>query len=332
MTVDRPRIWVLLGHRRGDNNQLLALAESLSLPFETRTLNYNPLRRVPPKFLGETLVSLDPRSRTGLVPPWPDLVIGIGRRSVPVARWIRKASSDHTRLVRVGDPRLPSRYFDLIVTTPQYTTIDGPNVLHLPLAMSRFQARLSPDADEAEFLKSLPRPHLLMAVGGWTKFWEMPRDRIARAASYLCERAARTGGSLIVVNSPRTEQDVLEAIREILEKSRNCPLVDGQKPRFQVLLEDGDEIFVTADSVSMISEAIATGKPVGLIPIRLSTRGLRKLGRFGEEGGYRRDLRHFWAELSQRGMVGTVENPLAAEIANPATTAAEAVLALLKDG
>ena len=135
-----------------------------------------------------------------------------------------------------------------------------------------------------------------------------------------------------MVNSPRTEQEVLDAIREILEKSRNCPLVDGQKPRFQVLLEDSDEIFVTADSVSMISEAIATGKPVGLIPIRLSTRGLRKLGRFGEEGGYRRDLRHFWAELSQRGLVGTVEKPLAAEIVNPATTAADAVLALLRDG
>ena len=35
-----PRIWVLLGERRGDNNQLLALAEALQLPFQTRTLEY----------------------------------------------------------------------------------------------------------------------------------------------------------------------------------------------------------------------------------------------------------------------------------------------------
>ena len=34
----KPRIWVLLGHRKGDNNQLLALAQALKLPFETRTI------------------------------------------------------------------------------------------------------------------------------------------------------------------------------------------------------------------------------------------------------------------------------------------------------
>ena len=41
----RPRIWVLLGHRRGDNNQLLALAEGLGLPFETRTIGYRKTAR-----------------------------------------------------------------------------------------------------------------------------------------------------------------------------------------------------------------------------------------------------------------------------------------------
>ena len=32
MTGQPPRIWVLLGERRGDNNQLLGLAEALGLP------------------------------------------------------------------------------------------------------------------------------------------------------------------------------------------------------------------------------------------------------------------------------------------------------------
>jgi hypothetical protein len=30
-----PRIWALLGAHAGDNNQVLALAEELGLPFET---------------------------------------------------------------------------------------------------------------------------------------------------------------------------------------------------------------------------------------------------------------------------------------------------------
>ena len=44
----RPRVWALLGPHRGDNNQVLALAEALGLPFEEKTLSYNQLRRVPP--------------------------------------------------------------------------------------------------------------------------------------------------------------------------------------------------------------------------------------------------------------------------------------------
>ena len=38
MTV--PRVWLLIGTRRGDNNQVLALGEALGVPFETRTVFY----------------------------------------------------------------------------------------------------------------------------------------------------------------------------------------------------------------------------------------------------------------------------------------------------
>ena len=37
------RVWALLGPHRGDNNQVLALAEALGLPFEEKWLRYNQL-------------------------------------------------------------------------------------------------------------------------------------------------------------------------------------------------------------------------------------------------------------------------------------------------
>ena len=42
------RVWALLGPHRGDNNQVLALAEALGLPFEEKWLSYNQFRRVQP--------------------------------------------------------------------------------------------------------------------------------------------------------------------------------------------------------------------------------------------------------------------------------------------
>ena len=78
MSARRPRIWVLLGHRRGDNNQLLALAEGLRLPFETRTLTYRKFWPIFLKLFPAHPHVLTSDARRNLQPPWPDLVIATG--------------------------------------------------------------------------------------------------------------------------------------------------------------------------------------------------------------------------------------------------------------
>jgi mitochondrial fission protein ELM1 len=322
-----PRIWVLLGPRTGDNNQALALAEGLGLPFETRSLGYNWLQALS-VWLGPTAATLDRQSRRHLRPPWPDLVIAIGRRSVPVARWIARQNHGRTRLVRIGHPRIDPKLFDLVITTRQYPVPPGDNVLLLPLAMSRFATPPEPTAEEAEWLASVPRPRRLLAIGGATKYWSLSAAHVASAAKRLQEQ----DGSLVVVTSRRTDPPVTEAVRALLAPVSR--LVDGAFPRFPVLLEAADEIFVTGDSVSMLSEAILTGKPVGLVPIEQDEKGRRKLGGAPREVGpdaRRRDLRRFWDALSERGMIGTVDRPLASRVENPVETAARAVRELLGD-
>lgn len=322
-----PRIWVLLGPRTGDNNQALALAEALGLPFETRTLTYNPLQALS-VWLPGTALTLDRASRRHLRPPWPDLVIAIGRRSVPVARWIRRRSGGRTKLVRIGHPRIDPALFDLVVTTRQYPVPPGDNVLLLALAMSRFSQAPEPTAEEAEWLAALSSPRRLLAIGGATKYWDLSGQRVAEAVTKLQERA----GVLIVATSRRTDPAVTQAVRAVLAPSGR--LVEGAFPRFPVLMAAADEIFVTGDSVSMLSEAILTGKPVGLVPIEQDEKGRRKLGDQPQNAGpdaRRRDLRRFWNYLAEEKLIGTVDRPVAARVENPVATAARAVRGLLGD-
>jgi len=325
--VTSPRIWVLLGPRTGDNNQALALAEALGLPFETRTLSYNPLQALS-VWLPGTATTLDSRSRKGLHEPWPDLVIAIGRRSVPVARWIKRKSGGHAKLVRIGHPRIDPKLFDLVITTRQYPVPPGENVLLLPLAMSRFSTAPVATPAETTWLAALPSPRRLLAIGGATKYWSLSAERVADAVEHLQKR----GGTLIVATSRRTDPEVTNAVRSVLSgKSR---LVEGAFPRFPVLLNQADEIFVTGDSVSMLSEAILTGKPVGLVPIQQDDKGRRKLGEAPLESGpdaRRRDLRRFWNYLQEEKLIGTVDAPVAAKVENPVETAGRAVRKLLGD-
>ncbi|MCY7271385.1 MAG: mitochondrial fission ELM1 family protein [Sphingomonas bacterium] len=330
-----PRTWALIGDKTGDNNQLLALAEALGWPFETRSMRYNLLRSIPPRNLGSTTVSLTRASRSQLSPPWPDLLLAIGRRSTPVARWIRDQNKGRTKLVLVGHPRVEPELFDLVISTSQYPVPPRSNVLMLPMAMSRLQDPGVPTEAERAWLATLPRPHLLFAIGGPTKYWEFEEHGFGEALRQAIARAECKGGTLIAVGSRRTPAEVIGAVADALAGTHHR-LVEGGMPRFPLLMADADEIFVTGDSVSMLSEAIQTGKPIGMVPIKMSRAGEKVLGgsnALGHGWGYgRRDLRRMWEQLTCDGLVGTVAQPCAGNIARDSVEmAASAVRRMMID-
>ena len=322
-----PRIWLLIGYRKGDNNQLFALAEALGLPFETRTTLSGRLAPFLTRLFPVGIAHVHASCRRWLVPPWPDVVIGVGRRTVPVARWIRKRSGGRTRLIRVGNPRARNSLFDLVITTRQYPVRAGDNVVTLPLAMSRFRAPPEPTVEERAWLEARPRPHLLLSLGGTAPMWRLDIPALRAAAVELGARARALGGTLIVIGSPRTPAEAIDTVNEALADCSSFRFAEGV--RFAVLLNDADEQFVTADSISMISEAVMTGKPVGLIPIEPDERGRRRLGPDPERSKIR-DPRRFWADLGERALVGTVEKPRRGTFEDPVALAVAAVRATLE--
>lgn len=320
-----PRIWVLLGARTGDNNQALALAEALGLPFEVKKLDYNRLQALS-VWLPPTAATLTAASKDRLKAPWPDLVIAIGRRSVPVARWIKQQSGGAAKLVRIGHPRIDPSLFDLVITTRQYPVPPGENVVLLPVAMSRYLKAPRPSSEERTYLNKLERPIRVVAIGGATKYWRLP------AAPILDAITASGPAHTLAVISRRTDEGLVDEIRK--HTSNRISLVEGSFPRFAILMDAADEIFVTGDSVSMISEAVLSGKPVAIIPIEQDEKGRKKLGDQPQEQGpdaRRRDLRRFWNYLIECDMVGTLASgpKVASAIPNPNRIAAEAVLNLL---
>lgn len=327
-----PRIWVIPGNRPGDDAQVYALAEELGLPFETRKLEFNWRFWLSGKYMGASPVSVvkELRDKT-LVPPWPDLIILVGRRAVPVARWVQKQNGGRTRLVLVGHPRVSPDYFNLVYTTRQYLTPSGPSMRLQPVAMSRYRKPPTPTQEEAGWLETLPRPRLLLMLGGETRHWTMRPKTIAGHAATLARRAQRSGGSLVVVRSSRTTDEVLDAIEGELEVA-GCEwrVVRHDFPRFTVLLHDADELFPTADSISMISESVIAGKPVGIVPVEMKLIGRFVLG--GErkmQHNPARDLRRFWSFVFEERLAGTIDEPVAGKAKNPVVEAAREVRELL---
>lgn len=326
MAKDAP-VWVLLGHRTGDNNQLLRVAEELGLPFRTIRLGYNTFRDVPVRLVGSSLASLDARSRAEIRPPWPKLVLGIGNRSVPAALAIRRLSGGKAKLVRLGNPRISPARFDLVITTLQYSVPDAPNVLRLPAGIST-AAPTQPTSEEEEWLSALPRPHRLLLVGGDTFMWALSPAKVARAARELVGKP----GSVIAITSGRTGANVREGLGQALRESERARIADNF-PRYAVLVHDADEIIVTADSVAMISDAVAAGKPVGLLKPQMTIAGRIFYGAAKAGIGVPvRDIRRFWRSVRSLRLAGSISNPQRGKLPlGPLETAIAAIRKLLDD-
>lgn len=325
--AERARIWLLLSNRLGDNNQLYALAEALGLPFAVKDLSYNLLKRLP-MFRGASLATVRAESRQSIKGPWPDLVISAGYPSVPVARYIREASGGRTKVVHVGNARTNIDDFDMHLTTPQYAVRKCANAIELPFPIGNPAKTAMPTADERAWLSAYPRPRTLIAVGGPARYWELDHAALARAIEAI--RARKGSGSIIVATSARTRESAETLLRAL---ARDGEAVVATFPRFAVLLAQADEIYVTADSVSMISEAVLTGKPVGIIPIRRSARGHLARCLFEPFGAVTLpNFPNFWNLLRENGLAGTVELPVASQVCDTVDRAASAVRSLLALG
>ena len=65
----RPAVWVLLGPHRGDNNQVLALAEALGLPFRSIQLKYKWFAHFPAVFRSVSITQLEDECQAEIAPP-----------------------------------------------------------------------------------------------------------------------------------------------------------------------------------------------------------------------------------------------------------------------
>ncbi len=281
-----PRVWLLMGHRAGDNSQVLALGEALGWPFEIKRFVYASWEKLVNLPFGGTLAGVV-KSRSSVVePPWPDLVISAGRRNEPIARWIQKRAGGAVRLVHVGRPWAPLECWDLVVTTPQYRLPDLPNVLHNETPLHRVtQERLAEAAARlAPRVADLPRPYVAVLAGGNSGPYPFDRTSGARLGRQAAALAVARGGSLLVTTSARTRPETVEALFANVSGPsylyRFSPGADDN-PYFG-FLGLADALVVTGDSVSMMTEAVATGKQVYLFDTGEGVTSMR--ARWGPNG------------------------------------------------
>ena len=205
-STSQPRIWVLADDRTGNANQAIGVAEALGLPFEIKRLEYSRWGRLPNLIRAASLLGVQDAYREGIKPPWPDLVIAAGRRTVPIARYIKRANHQRTFLTHIMWPGSPVGELDLLAVPEHDQVAPQPNIIHTLGAPHRVTAvRLTQDTSQwRERFAHLPRPHIGVLVGGTAGKQIFDAAAATLLGKHISQMARDSGGSLLVTTSRRT--------------------------------------------------------------------------------------------------------------------------------
>jgi hypothetical protein len=263
------------------------------------------------------LSGLDP-ARGRPAPPWPDLVVTCGRKAAAVSIAIRRASRGRAASVHIQNPLTALSAFDLVVAMA-HDRIAGPNVISTPTALHDVTPERLAAAGEAwrDRLSPDGRPVLGVLLGGSTRRQPFTTEQAERLLAGLSRVRAASGARLAITPSRRTPLLVRALLAERLAGDPDAWLWDfqGDNPYLGILALS-ERIVVTSDSVSMISEALATSAGVEI---------------FGADGGRRQGA--FVAGLIEQGLVRRFEGdpapPPARAPVDATGAAAQAVRAML---
>lgn len=277
-----PSIWCVADGRAGILNQVKALAAALAEPeratrlahYESEAHRSEPLILQPkgyqlllrPEMWPSPMSALPEEQRTLLAPPWPDVWLAAGRRSIPYSRMMRELSDEETLVVQTQDPRGDLDPFDLVIP-PEHDGLNGPNVYPILGPPTWFaQGRVEEAQARFEHLMEQQGQKVLVSLGGNSRTHRMTEAVIERIEKAL--KSIASGRRLWITVSRRTPEHARLRFRELAaalgavfwENEER----DGPNP-YVAFLSLCDVALVTEDSANLIADPAFFGKPIHMM-------------------------------------------------------------------
>jgi uncharacterized protein len=269
--------WIITPGEAGFESQGRGLAEALGLePVFKRVKAKRLWRRLPGWLWLDPLSALADESDR-LDPPWPDVVISCGKVAAPLAAAMRRRSGGRVRAAHIQNPLMSLDRFDVVVA-PRHDALKGQNLVSTigavhPITPTKLQAAAE---QWRQALADLPRPLVGVLIGGGNGRFVLDGSVMADLSARLANMAATHSAGLAITPSRRTGADNEAVLRRTLA---NVPAYvwdgKGENP-YLGILGLADILVVTEDSVSMTSEALATGKPVYVVRLPGDSARLRR--------------------------------------------------------
>lgn len=265
-------LWVLLDDRRGSVGQAKGIIEALGdrLVVVEKQIIYNKWASLPNWIRGCSLMGVDTKKSDNLSEPYPDIVLSTSRRTMPVARHIRKKSQKFTKIVQLMYPSegvgLKDVEFFIVPEHDSESKQKHQKAFVITGAPTKiFKEKIPEIAKQwASVFAHLPRPWISVIVGGAIKGKAWPEKEAEELLYHIKNIQEKIGGSILITTSRRTGEKPQNIIMEGIKDIPKYTYIWGENKENPIMgfYACADIIIATADSVSMCCEACGTGHPV----------------------------------------------------------------------
>jgi uncharacterized protein len=240
-------------------SQVEGMAKALNADYNHKIVRLQfPWNLIPPKFSPISQIVLKDKMYLN-DGDTSDLIISCGRKSV-IPSILLKKNNPNIFTIHIQNPKVDPKYFDAVIS-PMHDNYYGPNVfvsegaIHY-ITYEEIQAAKNYLADKVKSKKIVS-----IILGGPNKYYSFNKDQLIEIFNSIKQNFISKGYEAIIVPSLRTPKAIIELAKNEMSKFGHVVgLVDKQAYLSAYAL--ATYVVVTCDSVSMISEAAASGKPI----------------------------------------------------------------------
>jgi len=196
-----------------------------------------------------------------------DVIISCGRKSVVPSIHLKNTAKKKVFNIHIQDPKVDLNHFDFIVA-PEHDGIEGQNVISTKGAIHYLtENEISENKDYLNsFIKKDERKIWALIMGGPTKYYDYSTKNMKHIFTALYKLLKKHDFQLVVIPSMRTPINTIHYAKEFFGENHTI-IMDVDKKAYLSALAISENIVVTCDSSSMISEAALTGKPIYIASI-----------------------------------------------------------------
>ena len=191
-----------------------------------------------------------------------DVIISCGRKSVIPSIHLKKTANKKIFNIHIQDPKVNLNHFDFIVA-PEHDEIQGQNVISTKGAIHYLtESEINENKDYLQsFIKKDERKVWTLILGGPTKYYDYSTKNMKHIFTMLDKLLKKYNFQLVVIPSMRTPINTINYAKEFFGDNHTV-IMDVDKKAYLSALAIAENIIVTCDSSSMISEAALTRKPI----------------------------------------------------------------------